>query len=205
MPLDVQLFPIGRFRRSEGLMLFTHGELANRLAHPRYEHDEEYGVLVTGSPNAEALRKWRRGMHLEDGKTLPVRVTPIEEDKHTTWLRITMKEGRKRRIPSHRLGLGSPGAQHSVSNEIGPVQLGQLKPQEWRRFSREGIERQLHKGLRYRNAASRKEERKKMEPEPTLGCYIGLGAMGKPMALNLSKGTIRCWFTIAVAPRWMNC
>ncbi len=160
IPLDVRLFPIGRLDAdSEGLMLFTNdGQLANRLAHPRYEHDKEYRVLVTGSPNAEALRKWRRGMHLEDGKTLPVRVTPIEGDKHTTWLRITMKEGRKRQIRRIALALGHP-VRKLVRERIGPVQLGQLKPQEWRRLSKKELS--ALRELRQERGRSKKRKEKR--------------------------------------------
>jgi pseudouridine synthase len=140
IPLDLRLFPIGRLDAdSEGLMLFTNdGELANRLAHPRYEHDKEYRVLVTGRPSEEALRKWRRGIQLEDGKTAPAQVTLIEGDKHTTWLRITMKEGRKRQIRRIALALGHP-VRKLVRERIGPVHLGQLKPQEWRPLSKKEL------------------------------------------------------------------
>jgi len=147
IPLKVRLFAIGRLDAdSEGLMLFTNdGELANWLAHPRYGHEKEYRVLVTGRPNAESLKKWRNGVYLEDGKTAPARVTVIESDKKTTWLRVIMREGRKRQIRRVAGVLGHP-VRKLVRDRIGPIQLGKLKPTEWRPLT--GVElRSLRKGL----------------------------------------------------------
>ena len=147
--LDIRLFPIGRLDAdSEGLMLFTNdGELANRLTHPRYEHDKEYRVLVTGIPSQEALRKWRRGLYLEDGKTAPARVSVIEGDRHTTWLQIIMKEGRKRQIRRVAATLGHP-VRKLVRERIGPILLGQLKPQQWRPLTKKELRalQELKKG-----------------------------------------------------------
>jgi len=131
--LEARLFPIGRLDAdSEGLMLFTNdGALTNRLTHPRYGHEKEYRVLVTGRPNQEALNKWRRGVYLEDGKTAPVRVSVIQGDRHTTWLHVIMREGRKRQIRRVAAALGHP-VRKLVRERIGPIWLDQLKPGEWR-------------------------------------------------------------------------
>ncbi len=132
--LEIRLFPIGRLDAdSEGLMLFTDdGELANRLSHPRYQHDKAYRVLVRGRPAEETLRVWRRGVYLEDGKTAPARVSVIESvEKQATWLRITLQEGRKRQIRRVADLLGHPVHQ-LIRERIGPVRLGRLRSGEWR-------------------------------------------------------------------------
>ena len=51
-----RLFTVGRLdKSSEGLILLTNdGELANRLAHPRYEIEKTYHVLVAGTPDGSA-------------------------------------------------------------------------------------------------------------------------------------------------------
>src|SRR5574338_128006 len=52
------LYPVGRLDvDSEGLILLTNdGDLANRLTHPRYEHEKEYRVLVAARPDDEQLQ-----------------------------------------------------------------------------------------------------------------------------------------------------
>jgi 23S rRNA pseudouridine2605 synthase len=77
VPVDVRLFMVGRLDlESEGLVLLTNdGNLANRLMHPRYEHEKEYRVLVARHPDSEQLNLWRNGVTLEDGyKTAPAKV-----------------------------------------------------------------------------------------------------------------------------------
>ncbi len=133
IPLETRLFAIGRLDAdSEGLMLFTNdGDLAHRLSHPRFGHEKEYRVLVAGRPSEEVLGTWRRGIQLEDGMTAPAGVTVVRGEKGSTWLRLVMHEGRKRQIRRVAAALGHPVRQ-LIRVRIGPVQLGQLKPGEWR-------------------------------------------------------------------------
>lgn len=157
--LETRLFPIGRLdAESEGLMLFSDdGELANRLSHPRYQHDKGYRVLVRGRPTEETLRRWRRGVRLEEGKTAPARVTVVESsEKQDTWLRITLQEGRKRQIRRVADLLGHP-VQRLIRERIGPIRLGQLKPGEWRPLT-EAESRALQE-LRQKPPRSRKGSR----------------------------------------------
>ena len=63
LPADERLFTVGRLdRSSEGLILATNdGELANRLAHPRFGIDKVYHVEVVGhpSPQGHSATAWR--------------------------------------------------------------------------------------------------------------------------------------------------
>jgi 23S rRNA pseudouridine2605 synthase len=133
IPLETRLFAIGRLDAdSEGLMLFTNdGDLAHRLSHPRFGHEKEYRVLVAGRPTEEVLGAWRRGIELEDGTTAPAGVTVVGSEKGSTWLRLIMHEGRKRQIRRVAAALGHP-VRRLIRVRIGPIQLGQLKPGEWR-------------------------------------------------------------------------
>ena len=60
------LFTVGRLDYdSEGLILLTNdGDLANRLTHPRYNHEKEYRVLIVTRPDEKQLATWRRGVIL---------------------------------------------------------------------------------------------------------------------------------------------
>jgi pseudouridine synthase len=127
--------PVGRLdRNSEGLMLLTDdGALTQRLTHPRYEHTKEYVVLVRGTPTRRAVRALREGIELEDGRTAPATVkletsTPWGgAPRGRSWLRVTLREGRKRQIRRMCEAVG-----HSVVRlirvRIGPVTLGDLAP-----------------------------------------------------------------------------
>ncbi len=98
----VQLKPVGRLdMETEGLLVCTNdGELALRLAHPRYGVEKEYQAIVTGIPDDKALQKLRDGVFFEGRKSLPARVDVIhaEPKSNTTGLRITIHEGRKRQV-----------------------------------------------------------------------------------------------------------
>jgi len=135
--LPGHLFPVGRLdMNSEGLILLTDdGELAHRLTHPRYEHPKEYHVLVEGEPTEEALEAWRRGVVMDGQRTAPADVSVLRAGRGETWLRVTLREGRKRQIRRVAALLGWP-VQRLVRVRIGPVALGDLKPGEWRHLTR---------------------------------------------------------------------
>jgi len=98
----VQLKPVGRLDMdTEGLLVCTNdGELALRLAHPRYGVEKEYQVIVTGIPDEKALQKLRDGVFFDGRKSLPAKVDVIhaEPKSNTTGMRITLHEGRKRQV-----------------------------------------------------------------------------------------------------------
>jgi len=98
----VQLKPVGRLdMETEGLLVCTNdGELALRLAHPRFGVEKEYQAIVTGIPDDKALQKLRDGVFFDGRKSLPAKVDIIhaEPKSNTTGLRITIHEGRKRQV-----------------------------------------------------------------------------------------------------------
>ncbi len=111
VPLPGNLYPVGRLDfDSEGLILMTNdGDLANKLTHPRYEHEKEYRVLVAKHPDQEQLNTWRRGMVLEDGfHTGPADVYVEAKYGKGAWLNVTLKEGHKRQIREMGIQTGLP-------------------------------------------------------------------------------------------------
>jgi 23S rRNA pseudouridine2605 synthase len=118
---------------SEGLVLLTNdGELANRLTHPRYGHEKEYRVLVARHPDEEQLATWRRGVMLPDGhRTQAAQVRVESTSGKGTWLRVVLREGRKRQIRETGSLIGLPVVK-IIRVRIGALQLGNLKPREWR-------------------------------------------------------------------------
>jgi 23S rRNA pseudouridine2605 synthase len=135
--LPGQFYPVGRLDvDSEGLILLTNdGELANRLTHPRYGHEKEYRVLVASHPDEEQLAAWRRGVVLEDGyRTKPAIVRFESASGKGAWLRVILREGRKRQIRETGSRLGLPVVK-IIRVRIGSLVLGNLKPREWRLLS----------------------------------------------------------------------
>lgn len=141
VPLPGHLYPVGRLDlNSEGLILLTDdGELANLLTHPRYEHTKEYRVDVEGHPEDETLKRWRRGIFLDGRRTAPADVSILSRRKDHTWLRVVMREGRKRHIRRIAAKLGHP-VRRLIRVRIGPVQLGDLRPGQWRPLTQGEIE-----------------------------------------------------------------
>jgi pseudouridine synthase len=136
VPIPGHLFPVGRLdATSEGLMLLTNdGQLANQLAHPRYGHEKEYRALVRGKPSDATLKKWESGVFLDGRRTAPARITRLSQEKHSAWLRIVLREGRKRQIRRVASMLGHP-VLRLVRRRIGPLELGELQPEQWRHLS----------------------------------------------------------------------
>jgi 23S rRNA pseudouridine2605 synthase/16S rRNA pseudouridine516 synthase len=128
-----RVFPVGRLDyRSEGLLLFTNdGELAYRLAHPRYKVEKLYHVEVGGTVSPQTLEEFWRGVTLEDGRTQPARARILSKAKGRTSLEIELREGRKRQIRRMFALFG-----HEVTRlrrvRFGPVKLGDLPDGRWR-------------------------------------------------------------------------
>ena len=147
VPLPGRLFPVGRLDlRSEGLILLTDdGDLTYRLTHPRFGHEKEYHALVEGEPDEAALKKWRRGVFLDGRRTAPAEVTVVRREgeplrfpshlKGSTWLRVVLREGRKRQIRRVAAMLGHP-VNRLIRVRIGSLHLGDLEPGQWRRLTR---------------------------------------------------------------------
>jgi 23S rRNA pseudouridine2605 synthase len=141
VPVEGHVYPVGRLDfDSEGLVLMTNdGDLTNRLTHPKFGHLKIYRVLVARRPDDEQLATWRRGVVLEDGyKTAPADVTLEGTSGKGAWLRIVMREGRKRQIREIGSLLGLPVVR-ILRIAIGSLRLGTLKPGDWRHLSEQEV------------------------------------------------------------------
>lgn len=141
IPHKGHLFAIGRLDvDSEGLIVLTNdGALAQKLSHPRYQHTKTYKVVVQGLPHAEAIERWQRGLMLEEGTTGPASVRIVRGSTEFTTLRVVMTEGKKRQIRRIAQLLGHP-VKRLVRTRIGMLELGTLKPGEWRELTPKDVE-----------------------------------------------------------------
>ena len=134
--VDEYVFIVGRLDYdSEGLILLTNnGDVANKLTHPRYEHEKEYHIMTSKVPDRDQINIWRRGVVIEGGyRTRPATVEQLPNHSKY-WLRIVMKEGKKRQIREIGLTIGLP-IKRIIRKRIATIQLGSLKPGEWRYLS----------------------------------------------------------------------
>jgi 23S rRNA pseudouridine2605 synthase len=84
---------------TEGLLIFTtSGELANRIAHPRYEIEREYAVRILGGLTDGQMAQLIRGVELDDGVGRVESVVPGGGEGANQWYRLVLKEGRNREV-----------------------------------------------------------------------------------------------------------
>lgn len=133
VPGERRLYPVGRLDAdTTGLILLTDdGELAHRLMHPRHQVPRTYRARVLDGPvGGRALHRLRTGVALDDGPTLPARVTQPRPGV----LEITLREGRKRQVRRMCDAVGHP----VVSLEriaFGSLRLGGLAAGAHRRLT----------------------------------------------------------------------
>lgn len=122
-----RLYPVGRLDfNTSGLLLLTNdGELAARLMHPRYGIPRSYRVKINGAPSPGTLAHLRRGVKLDDGMTGPAEVEVERSLPTKSWIRVTIREGRKREIRRMLEAVGHL-VDRLVRVRFGPVELGRL-------------------------------------------------------------------------------
>ena len=142
------VYPAGRLDHdSEGLMLLTDdGALQHRLTDPRFGHPRTYWAQVEGAANERATRQLSAGVVIQGYRTQPAkaRLLPREPDLSprnppirfrksipTTWIEITLTEGRNRQVRRMTAAVGFPTLR-LVRIGIGALRLEGLEPGCWR-------------------------------------------------------------------------
>ena len=130
---------------SEGLLLLTNdGKLQQRISDPRFKLPKTYLVQVDGQISPAALLKLRRGVRLKDGLARAINATEVNEPETlwprippirvrqsipTSWVEITLKEGRNRQVRRMTADVGFPTLRlirTSIGNcSVWPVEPGQ--------------------------------------------------------------------------------
>lgn len=143
------IYPAGRLDAdSEGLLLLTDdGRLQHDISHPAQKQPKTYIIQVEGKPDAQMLARLSGPLDLGDFVTKPCHARQIEApdwmwprnppirqraDDTTSWLAITLTEGKNRQVRRMTAAVGLPTLR-LVRIAIGPLSLEThpLLPGEW--------------------------------------------------------------------------
>jgi 23S rRNA pseudouridine2605 synthase len=133
-----RIVPVGRLDAdTTGALLLTNdGELAHRLAHPRYEVEKVYEADVEREPDDDALERLRGGIELEGGQTAPAQARRLEPSR----IELSIHEGRKHQVKRMLAAVGHPVTRLHRSRYAG-LTLEGLEPGEWRELEPSEVER----------------------------------------------------------------
>src|SRR3954469_19734615 len=138
VPSEPRVVPVGRLDvdTTGALLLTNDGQLAHRLAHPRYEVDKVYVAEVDGDPDDDALRRLGEGVELDDGPTSPAKARRAPGGR----VELTIHEGRNRQVKRMLEAVGHPVRRLHRSRYAG-LDLRGLAPGEWRELTKGEVER----------------------------------------------------------------
>ena len=128
-----RVYAVGRLdEMSVGLMILTNdGELANKLAHPKFGVEKVYRAVVAGLPTVEVLDQVVEGVWLAEGKVRARHIKIVARKGDSTVLDMVLAEGKNREVRRMLAKLG-----HKVMAltrvAIGPITLKGLNPGTWR-------------------------------------------------------------------------
>ena len=134
---ESRVVPVGRLDvdTSGALLLTNDGDLAHRLAHPRYGVEKTYVADVEGEPGDDVIRRLAEGVELEDGVTAPARVRRLGRSR----LELVLHEGRNRQVRRMCEAVGHPIRRLRRTGYAG-LELKGLPTGEWRELERDEVD-----------------------------------------------------------------
>ena len=142
VPGEPRVVPVGRLDADTtgALQLTNEGQLAHRLAHPRYGVEKTYVADIEGDAEEETLQRLRDGIELEDGVTAPARARRLGRGR----VELVLHEGRKHQVKRMLAEVGHPVARLHRSTYAG-LTLEGLEPRAGRELEPHEVE-QLRAG-----------------------------------------------------------
>lgn len=162
-----RLYPVGRLDyQSEGLLLLTNdGELAAKIAHPRYGLIREYRAKIRGDLSPSEIQRLRRGASIDGVRVIPKTVHREHGTREgNSWWRIEVGEGRTHEVRELFFRVGHP-VQRLRRMSIGPIRDEHIKAGQFRELTRTEIDA-LRKATRKMQAQTK--VRKKGQKETQL-------------------------------------
>jgi 23S rRNA pseudouridine2605 synthase len=145
----VRLFPVGRLDyNTEGLLIMTNdGELADRLAHPRYHVPKTYIAKVKGRVTPSEIERMKKGALLVDDKgkkyflkPLDVKLLHPSKTGRNTYVQITIDQG-KNRVVRRFFDRFDHGVLKLKRVAVGPIKLGELPKGHYRELTPEEVKK----------------------------------------------------------------
>lgn len=159
-PKDV--YPLGRLdENSEGLLILTNDKGLNfKLLNPEFEHKRIYLVQLQGIITAEALKQMESGVtialdagpyytkpckvkQVKKPENLPPRAHPISENLPTSWIELTLTEGKFHQVRKMTAGVGFPCIR-LIRIAIEDIRLENMQPGDVRELKRDAVYKKLN-------------------------------------------------------------
>lgn len=136
--LPERVFNVGRLDTdTSGLLILTNdGELANKLAHPKFGVSKTYIAQVKGKITPTTIQRLKNGIELEDGEIHADQMRRIASgsNEHVSLVEITLHSGRNRIVRRMMAAVGHP-VQELIRRQFGPLSLGTLGLGEMRELT----------------------------------------------------------------------
>jgi 23S rRNA pseudouridine2605 synthase len=141
VPGEPRVVPVGRLDAdTTGALLLTNdGELAHRLAHPRYGVDKSYVVELSRAPSDEQIAQLAAGVELDDGPTAPAQARRVTKNA----IELTIHEGRNRQVKRMVEAIGHRVTRLHRSRYAG-LSADDLEPGTWRELTADEVQRLRH-------------------------------------------------------------
>jgi 23S rRNA pseudouridine2605 synthase len=137
-----RVYPVGRLDYdTEGALLMTNdGELAYRLAHPKFEVEKVYLAEIDGPVKTGELELLEKGIKLEDGHIGKAEAEILYASLKTSRIRLTLTEGHKREVKQLMKGIGHPVRRLKRISFAG-LKVDNLNPGRWRHLNAAEVRR----------------------------------------------------------------
>ncbi len=161
-PFPKDVYPVGRLdENSEGLLILTNDKKLNfKLLNPAFEHKRIYLVQLQGIITTQAIQQLEEGVTiaLDAGpyltrpckakvvakpEKLPPRGHPISESLPTSWIELTLTEGKFHQVRKMTAGVGFP-CLRLIRIAIEDIRLETMQPAEVRELKRDAVYKKLN-------------------------------------------------------------
>jgi len=134
--IPARVYPVGRLDYdTQGALLLTNdGDLAYRLAHPKYEVKRIYRAVVMGTFTDADSRRVEQGIELEDGHIGKAEVRILKTAIKYSIVELSLHEGHKREVKQLLRGVGHP-VKELTRTEFAGLTVDNLKPGRWRHLN----------------------------------------------------------------------
>jgi pseudouridine synthase len=134
--IDQFVSPVGRLDQdTSGLLILTNDhQLAEHITNPDHKVPKTYQVKASPILSEESLQQLREGVTLTDGPTARAHVARLRDSATSTFLEITISEGRNRQVRRMIEAVGSK-VRKLVRIAIGTIRIGDLEIGKYRQLT----------------------------------------------------------------------